>query len=248
MKSSIKWTEQIITPLVKISGYSAIVFVLLIFYFLLREGLPTIGQVDFSNLISARWYPIENYFGLLPLIGGSLIVTLGAALIAIPIGICTAVYIAEVSPRGTRPVETDCRGTGRHPIGSAWFLGDPYFSTVSAPLVGLTNRAHSLCRQHPVERSSHSDDRICSRRCTRFSAKVLSGCSAGIGCNSMADNLASHPSSGTQRGINWSNVGNRSGNWGDDGGDDGYRECPRTSNKVEFIIYAGKDDDRHHCS
>jgi phosphate transport system permease protein len=102
MKSSIKWTEQIITPLVKISGYSAIVFVLLIFYFLLREGLPTIGQVDFSNLISTRWYPIENYFGLLPLIGGSLIVTLGAALIAIPIGICTAVYIAEVSPRGTR--------------------------------------------------------------------------------------------------------------------------------------------------
>jgi phosphate transport system permease protein len=102
MKSSINWTERIITPLVKISGYSAIVFVLLIFYFLLREGLPTIGQVDISNLISTRWYPIENYFGLLPLLGGTLIVTLGAALIAIPIGICTAVYIAEVAPRGTR--------------------------------------------------------------------------------------------------------------------------------------------------
>jgi len=102
MKSSISWTERIITPLVKISGYSAIIFVLLIFYFLLREGLPTIGQVSFTNLISTRWYPIENYFGLLPLLGGSLIVTLGAALIAVPIGICTAVYIAEVTPRGTR--------------------------------------------------------------------------------------------------------------------------------------------------
>jgi phosphate transport system permease protein len=101
MKSSIKWTERIIAPLVRISGYSAIIFVLLIFFFFLREGLPTIGQVKFTNLIT-RWYPIEDYFGLLPLLGGSLLVTLGAALIAVPIGICTAVYIAEVAPRGTR--------------------------------------------------------------------------------------------------------------------------------------------------
>jgi phosphate transport system permease protein len=104
MKSSIKWTEVFITPLVRISGYSAIIFVLLIFYFLIREGLPTIGQVSFTNLISTRWYPIENYFGLLPLLGGSLIVTVGAALIAVPIGICTAVYIAEIAPRSRREV------------------------------------------------------------------------------------------------------------------------------------------------
>jgi phosphate transport system permease protein len=102
MESTNKWTEFILTRLIKISGYSAIIFVLAIFYFLLREGLPTIGKVAFSNLISIRWYPIENYFGLLPLIGGSLIITLGAALFAIPIGICTAIFIAEVAPHGTR--------------------------------------------------------------------------------------------------------------------------------------------------
>ncbi len=104
IKSSMKWTESIITQLVRISGYSAIIFVLLIFYFLLREGLPTIRQVSFTNLISTRWYPIENYFGLLPLLLGSLLVTLGAALFAVPIGICTAVYIAEVAPRRMREV------------------------------------------------------------------------------------------------------------------------------------------------
>jgi phosphate transport system permease protein len=102
MESSKKWNEVILTRLIKISGYSAIIFVLMIFYFLLREGLPTIGQVSFKNLISIRWYPIENYFGLLPLIGGSLIVTLGAALFAIPIGVCTAIFIAEVAPRWVR--------------------------------------------------------------------------------------------------------------------------------------------------
>jgi phosphate transport system permease protein len=102
MESSKKIPEYIITRLIKISGYSAIIFVLMIFYFLLREGLPTIGKVSFSNLLSIRWYPIENYFGLLPLIGGSLLVTLGAALFAIPIGLCTAIFIAEVSPRWAR--------------------------------------------------------------------------------------------------------------------------------------------------
>ena len=104
MESSKKINEFIIPRLIKMCGYSAIIFVLLIFYFLLREGLPTIDQVSLKNLSSMRWYPIESYFGLLPLIGGSLIVTLGAALFAIPIGICTAIFIAEVAPRWARDI------------------------------------------------------------------------------------------------------------------------------------------------
>lgn len=94
--------EFIITRLIQGSGYSAIVFVLMIFYFLLSEGLVTIGEVPINNLFSTRWYPIEDYYGILPLIGGSLIVTIGAALVAIPIGIGTAIYIAEIAPRWLR--------------------------------------------------------------------------------------------------------------------------------------------------
>lgn len=104
MKKSLSWHEFIITRLIQSSGYSAILFVALIFFFLLREGLPTLGEVDTSSLLNIRWYPIENYFGLLPLLTGSLIVTLGAALIAIPFGIGTAVYISEIAPRWVREV------------------------------------------------------------------------------------------------------------------------------------------------
>jgi len=94
--------ELLITLFIKSAGYSAIVFVGMIFIFLLMEGLPAIQKVSLGSLFSSRWYPIEDYFGLLPLIGGSLIITLGAILIAVPFGIGTAVYLSEIAPRWVR--------------------------------------------------------------------------------------------------------------------------------------------------
>jgi phosphate transport system permease protein len=98
------WKETIITVAIRAAGYSVILFVGLIFIFLLTEGLPTLGEVPLSDLLGQRWYPIEDYFGLLPLLGGTLIVTVGAALIAMPIGIGTAIYVAEVAPRWMREI------------------------------------------------------------------------------------------------------------------------------------------------
>jgi phosphate transport system permease protein len=96
------WRELIVESLIRTSGYSAILFVALILIFLLREGLPALSEVPLAALTAARWYPIEEHFGLLPLIGGSLIVTLGAALIAVPFGLATAIFIAEIAPRWAR--------------------------------------------------------------------------------------------------------------------------------------------------
>jgi len=104
MRASRNWKESLITAGIKIAGYSAILFVGVIFIFLITEGLPAIFKVSLRDLVKVRWYPIEDYFGLLPLIGGSIIVTLGAALIAVPIGIGTAIYISEISPRWAREV------------------------------------------------------------------------------------------------------------------------------------------------
>jgi phosphate transport system permease protein len=90
--------------LIKASGAMAILFVFLIFAFLLREGLPAFTEVKLDNLFSTRWYPTENYFGILPLLFGSLVVTIGAAIIAMPIGLLTAIFIAEIAPRWLREI------------------------------------------------------------------------------------------------------------------------------------------------
>ncbi len=102
MDNNLKLREWVITRLIQTSGYSAIVFVGLIFFFLLREGLPTLGETSLQSMLGDRWYPIEDYLGILPLLSGSLIVTFGATLIAVPFGIATAIYISEVAPRWVR--------------------------------------------------------------------------------------------------------------------------------------------------
>jgi len=94
----------LITSLIKISGYSAIFFVVMILFFLLGQGLPTLQEVSIGSLLSTRWYPIEDHFGILPLVLGSLVVTIGATLVAVPFGIGSAIFIAEISPRWGREI------------------------------------------------------------------------------------------------------------------------------------------------
>jgi phosphate transport system permease protein len=98
------WREELINRLIKTSGYSAILFVVMIFFFLMRESLPAIQWDVLKSTAGLRWYPIEAYYGLAPLIFGSLVVTLGAALVAVPLGIGTAIYISEIAPRWAREI------------------------------------------------------------------------------------------------------------------------------------------------
>ena len=50
--------ETPINLLIKAAGYSSILMVLLIFLFLMREGLPALVDVPLKDLFSTRWYPI----------------------------------------------------------------------------------------------------------------------------------------------------------------------------------------------
>jgi len=97
-------SEFAVETLIKALGFSTIGFVLLIFLFLLREGMPIFFQVPSGNLFGPRWYPTFGIFGTLPLILGSILVTLLAIVIALPLGVATAVFVREVAPRWAREV------------------------------------------------------------------------------------------------------------------------------------------------
>ncbi|HEY74421.1 MAG: phosphate ABC transporter permease subunit PstC [Chloroflexi bacterium] len=102
MKNS--FYETLIERLIRVTGVLVILFLALIFLFLLREGGATFFEASLRDLLRTRWYPNEEQFGLLPLVLGSLMVTLGAAVVSLPLGLLTAVFIAEVAPRWVREI------------------------------------------------------------------------------------------------------------------------------------------------
>jgi phosphate transport system permease protein len=100
----LRWTEFAVEALIRVLGFSSIGFVVLIFLFLLREGVPTFFEVPLGNLFNTRWYPTFDLFGTLPLILGSILVTVAAIVMAVPLGVATAVFVREAAPGWAREI------------------------------------------------------------------------------------------------------------------------------------------------
>jgi phosphate transport system permease protein len=85
------------------------IFVLgIIFVFLLREAIPAFIEIPFFEFLFGReWFPAsfrDPRFGALPLMAGSFLVVSMAVLIAVPVGLACAIYIAEVADPRLREV------------------------------------------------------------------------------------------------------------------------------------------------
>ena len=75
---------------------ASIALVAMICFFLFANGLPTIGKIGVSDfLLGQKWRPNNDVYGILPMIMGSLYVTLGACITGVPIGILTAIFMAR---------------------------------------------------------------------------------------------------------------------------------------------------------
>lgn len=71
--------------------------------FTLKEALPAlqkIGLLDF--LLGREWRPSSGQFGILPMILGTVMVTMGAIIFAVPLGVGCAILLAEVAPQRVR--------------------------------------------------------------------------------------------------------------------------------------------------
>ena len=102
-----KFRETIIEKTILLNGFACILFVVLIFVFLAKDGLAlfkTFAIQDF--LFGQMWSPLAEppQFGILPLFLGSVIVTLGATVIAVPLGMACAIFIGEIAPRWMREI------------------------------------------------------------------------------------------------------------------------------------------------
>ncbi|MEG1800421.1 MAG: phosphate ABC transporter permease subunit PstC [Oscillospiraceae bacterium] len=79
-------------------GATSVLAVVLIAVFIFAGGYPAIKEIGLFNfLFGTKWAPTNEVpqFGILPMIVGSLYITTGAVIIGVPIGILTAVYLAQ---------------------------------------------------------------------------------------------------------------------------------------------------------
>jgi phosphate transport system permease protein len=101
--------EPLIEWIVRLCGWSAILFVFAIFFFVFREGAPLLfGNLDLVEFFtSPNWRPdseVRAQYGILALLIGTLAVTALAMVIAVPLGLGAAIYVSEFA--GPRVKET----------------------------------------------------------------------------------------------------------------------------------------------
>src|SRR4030065_1464570 len=92
--------EQLIKGLFFIVAFASISVLALIVLFLFMEGLPVFSKVTVKDFLFGHyWYPTSEPpdFGIFPLIIASIAVTLISSLMSIPLGVFTAIYLAEVA-------------------------------------------------------------------------------------------------------------------------------------------------------
>lgn len=90
-----------------VSAIFAIVVIFFILFFLFKEGYPIFEKVGLWRFLSGKeWNPTGEppSYGAFPLILGTLLVTLGAMVVSIPLGIGTAVFISEIAPPRIRGI------------------------------------------------------------------------------------------------------------------------------------------------
>ena len=91
-----QYKEKIMKGVFLTAACTSILAVILICAFLFMNGLPAIGEIGpVKFLAGERWMPKNGFFGIFPMIMGSLYITAGAIIVGVPVGIFTAVFMAK---------------------------------------------------------------------------------------------------------------------------------------------------------
>jgi phosphate transport system permease protein len=100
-----RFADRVATVLLAIAAFLSIFIVFMIGLFILREGLPAFQAVGFTHLVFGTvWRPGLDEFGILSMVAGSVLVTVGAMVIGVPLAIGSAILLAEIAPHNVRSI------------------------------------------------------------------------------------------------------------------------------------------------
>ena len=83
----------------------SIIVLFLIGFFIFRQSLPALKAIPLSDIfLKTEWRPTMDRFGILAMIVGSIMVTIGALLLGVPLAIGCAILLAEVAPKTVQEI------------------------------------------------------------------------------------------------------------------------------------------------
>ncbi len=92
-------TESMMRIVFLAAACVSIIAVLLICIFLFANGVPAMLEIGVGDfLFGSVWRPLNDIYGIFPMIVGSIYVTAGAVLLGVPIGILCAVFLVHFCP------------------------------------------------------------------------------------------------------------------------------------------------------
>jgi len=94
-----KGQEKLIERILLLSALTQALVIVLIGFFIFKEGFPVMQKYGIFNFILGEtWNPTRQVYGIYPMIIGTIIVTLGALVLGVPLGVATAIFLAEIAP------------------------------------------------------------------------------------------------------------------------------------------------------
>lgn len=92
-------SEKIIEKILMLCAAIFILAIILITIFIFAKGIPLLFKIGISDfLFNSDWRPTKGFYGIWTMFVGSLAVTFSSMLWAVPLGIMTAIFMAEIAP------------------------------------------------------------------------------------------------------------------------------------------------------
>jgi phosphate ABC transporter permease protein PstC len=98
-----RYKDKTIQYIFLMVAIAAVIIIFSILLFLFGKSLPAFQEIGFG-IFSSNWNPRANHFGLGAAIWGSILVTIGAVVIGVPLGIGSALFLSEIVPSWVRKV------------------------------------------------------------------------------------------------------------------------------------------------
>src|SRR5438045_8805247 len=97
-----RWGDRLFRGTATAAAATIVVVLAALFLLLVADSLPSLRRYALSFVTTSTWDNVKERYGALPYIYGTLVTSAVALLLAVPVGVGAALYVAEFAPRRVR--------------------------------------------------------------------------------------------------------------------------------------------------